>query len=135
MEAITSPCKTVDMVRNPWLKVNPIVHIAANGKERNDLVYNFVGKSISVLWILANIFLLLIGFHYLYPLKGILRKLAYLSAIPVVTSLLISAITIGDHRFCVPTMPMSLFLQVVGLFCIRQAWNRFANEPQLCELT
>ena len=122
------------MARNPWLKVNPIVEIASNSQDGNDLVYKLVGKCISVLWVLANLFLLLIGFFYLYSLKGILRKLSYLSAIPVLTSLIISAATIGDHRFRVPIMPMSLFLQVVGLLSLGQVLNRFAKATRLGKL-
>lgn len=130
----SGPFSNGTMARNPWLKVNPIVEIASNSQDGNDLVYKLVGKCISVLWVLANLFLLLIGFFYLYSLKGILRKLSYLSAIPVLTSLIISAATIGDHRFRVPTMPMSLFLQVVGLLSLGQVSNRFAKATRLGKL-
>jgi len=131
----SGPFSNGTMARNPWLKVNPLVEIASNSQKGNDLVYKLVGKSISVLWVLANLFLLMIGLHYLHSSKGILRRLAYLSAIPVVTSLLVSAITIGDHRFRVPTMPLSLFLQVMGLIFIRQVWKQFRDKPQLGKLT
>ena len=33
----------------------------------------------------------------------------------IITNLLISLISIGDHRFRIPIMGMSLFLQVIGL--------------------
>ena len=130
----SGPLSNGTMARNPWLKVNPMVEIASNSQEGNDLVYKWAGKSISLVWVLANLLLLLIGFLYLYSQHGNLRKLSYLSAIPVVTSLLISAATIGDHRFRVPTMPMSLLLQVVGLLSMRQLWNRLVKDPRLGKL-
>ncbi len=130
----SGPFSNGTMARNPWLKVNPLVEIASNSQEGNDLVYKLAGKTVSALWVLTNLLLLLIGFYYLYSLQGNLRKLAYLSAIPVVTSTFISAATIGDHRFRIPTMPMSLLLQVVGLLSIRQVWNRRVKEPRLGKL-
>ena len=42
---------------------------------------------------------------------------------PVVLSWLISIGTIGDHRFRIPTMSMSLFLQVAALLAIRKKIN------------
>jgi len=130
----SGPFSNGTMARNPWLKVNPLVEIASNSQEGNDLVYKMAGKTVSALWVLTNLLLLLIGFYYLYSLQGNLRKLSYLSAIPVVTSAFISAATIGDHRFRIPTMPMSLLLQVVGLLSIRQVWNRRVKESRLGKL-
>ena len=52
-------------------------------------------------------------------MKGIYANIAYLSAAPVVISWLVSMGTIGDHRFRIPTMYLSLFLQVIGLYALR----------------
>jgi len=41
----------------------------------------------------------------------------------VVLSWLISIGTIGDHRFRIPTMSMSLFLQVAAFLSIRKKLN------------
>lgn len=40
--------------------------------------------------------------------------------IPIVLSWLISIGTIGDHRFRIPTMSMSLFFQVAAFLAIRK---------------
>jgi hypothetical protein len=52
-------------------------------------------------------------------MKGIYANLAWLTGIPVVISWLVSMGTIGDHRFRIPTMSLSLFLQVIGYFALR----------------
>jgi hypothetical protein len=38
-----------------------------------------------------------------------------MAMISIITNLLISLISIGDHRFRIPIMGMSLFLQAIGL--------------------
>ncbi len=52
-------------------------------------------------------------------MKGIYAHLAYASFVPVVISWLVSMGTIGDHRFRIPTMTLSVFLQVLGLYALR----------------
>jgi hypothetical protein len=52
-------------------------------------------------------------------MKGIYANLAYVTLLPVVISWLVSMGTIGDHRFSIPTMPLSVFLQVMGYFALR----------------
>jgi hypothetical protein len=107
------------MARNPWLKVNPIMDIARGSQSGNDLVYKSVGKGISFLWVIGGISLFFIGFFWLRSMKGIYANLAWLTGIPVVISWLVSMGTIGDHRFRIPTMSLSLFLQVIGYFALR----------------
>jgi hypothetical protein len=107
------------MARNPWLKVNPIMDIARGSQSGNDLVYKSVGKGISFLWVVGGISLFFIGFFWLRSMKGIYANIARLTGIPVVISWLISMGTIGDHRFRIPTMSLSLFLQVMGYFALR----------------
>ena len=107
------------MARNPWLKVNPIMDIARGSQSGNDLVYKSVGKGISFLWVVGGISLFFIGFFWLRSMKGIYANLAWLTGIPVVISWLVSMGTIGDHRFRIPTMSLSLFLQVIGYFALR----------------
>jgi len=52
-------------------------------------------------------------------MKGLYANLAYASFLPVVISWLVAMGTIGDHRFRIPTMTLSVFLQVVGYFALR----------------
>ena len=115
----SGPLGNGTMARNPWLKVNPIVNIAKGSQSGNDLVYKSVGRGISFFWVIGCISLFFIGFFWLRSMKGIYSNLAYASAIPVVISWLVAMGTIGDHRFRIPTMTLSVFLQVIGYFALR----------------
>ena len=115
----SGPLGNGTMARNPWLKVNPIMDIARGSQSGNDLVYKSVGKGISFFWVVGCISLFFIGFFWLHSMKGIYANIAWLTGIPVVISWLISMGTIGDHRFRIPTMSLSLFLQVMGYFALR----------------
>lgn len=115
----SGPLGNGTMARNPWLKVNPIMDIARGSQSGNDLVYKSVGKGISFLWVVGGISLFFIGFFWLCSMKGIYANIAWLTGIPVVISWLISMGTIGDHRFRIPTMSLSLFLQVMGYLALR----------------
>ncbi|CAM8643561.1 hypothetical protein MCEMSE18_01210 [Candidatus Planktophila versatilis] len=115
----SGPFANGTMARNPWLKVNPIMDIARGSQSGNDLVYKSAGKAISFVWVIGGISLFFIGFFWLRSMKGIYANLAWLTGIPVVISWLVSMGTIGDHRFRIPTMSLSLFLQVMGYFALR----------------
>jgi hypothetical protein len=115
----SGPLVNGTMARNPWLKVNPIMDIARGSQSGNDLVYKSVGKGISFFWVVGCISLFFIGFFWLRSMKGIYANIAWLTGIPVVISWLISMGTIGDHRFRIPTMSLSVFLQVMGYFALR----------------
>ena len=115
----SGPLANGTMARNPWLKVNPVVNISKGSQSGNDLVYKTFGRAISFFWVIGCISLFFIGFFWLRSMKGIYSHLAFLSALPVVISWLISIGTIGDHRFRIPTMTLSVFLQVLGYFALR----------------
>jgi hypothetical protein len=116
----SGPLGNGTMARNPWLKINPVVDIAKGSQSGNDLVYKSIGRGISFFWVIGCISLFFIGFFWLRSMRGIYANLAYASAIPVVISWLVSMGTIGDHRFRIPTMTLSVFLQVLGYFALRQ---------------
>jgi hypothetical protein len=116
----SGPLGNGTMARNPWLKINPVVDIAKGSQSGNDLVYKSIGRGISFFWVMGCISLFFIGFFWLRSMRGIYANLAYASAIPVVISWLVSMGTIGDHRFRIPTMTLSVFLQVLGYFALRQ---------------
>ena len=102
------------MARNPWLNINPLANIASapNGSE---LIYGNFGKLISWLWLIGGITLLVYGFIVLWRLGSLEKFIALMAMIVVSTNWLISLVSIGDHRFRVPIMGISLFLQAVGL--------------------
>jgi hypothetical protein len=103
------------MARNPWLKISPINNIASSSPDGNKLIYGALGKLISWIWLLGGIALFVYGFLILWRLKSIERIIGTIAGITVMSSWLITLISIGDHRFRLPIMGMSLFLQAVGI--------------------
>ena len=103
------------MARNPWLTISPIKNIASSSVEGNQLVLGPIGKAISWLWLLGGLALLFYGYLILLRQNYLERFIANLAMIVISTNWLISLMTIGDHRFRIPIMGMSLFLQAVGL--------------------
>lgn len=105
--------------RNPWLKVSPVQQMQKTTTAVNLIQGNF-GKAISYLWLVGQLALLQFGFLTLYK-RGVLeKKVALLTVTPVLLAWLITLGTIGDHRFRIPTMGLSLLLQAAGFLAIRQ---------------
>ncbi|MBF8251691.1 MAG: hypothetical protein HW379_33 [Actinobacteria bacterium] len=107
------------MARNPWLKVNPLINIAKGSQEGSDFINKLPGKIISFAWVMGCISLMFVGFFWLRSMKGLYANIAYMTLTPVVVSWLVTLATVGDHRYRIPTMPLSLFLQVMGYFALR----------------
>jgi hypothetical protein len=114
----SGPLVNGTMARNPWLKISPTQGIGktADGAK---LVNSGFGKFVSCLWIIGQIFFLIWGYRSLRKLGDSERMIANLVLLPIVISWLISIGTIGDHRFRIPTMTLSLFLQVAGFMAIK----------------
>lgn len=113
------PAANGTMARNPWLKVSPLVWMAKS-KSGNDLIYGGLGRFISWVWLLGGLLLVGTGLIWLWRLGGIERNMAWLAGIPVILGWLTSLGTIGDHRFRIPQMGLSLFLQGVGVYGLRR---------------
>jgi hypothetical protein len=105
------------MARNPWLKINPIVDITSN-EDGFNLVYGNFGKVVSWLWMLSGLGLLVLGFRRIWILGEAERVLVGISGSIILSSWLITLVTIGDHRFRLPIMGITLFIQAVGLASI-----------------
>jgi hypothetical protein len=108
------PVANGTMARNPWLTINPLKNIATT-QDGFNLVYGGFGKVISWLWLLGGLALLLYGYITLWRQNSLERFIGNLAIIAVATNWLITLFTIGDHRFRIPIMGLSLFLQAVGL--------------------
>ena len=102
------------MARNPWLTISPIKNIAST-PDGDKLVYGGFGKLVSWLWLFGGLALLLYGFIVLWRQNSLERFIGNFAIIAISTNWLISLISIGDHRFRIPIMGMSLFLQAIGL--------------------
>lgn len=116
----SGPLVNGTMARNPWLKINPITNIAKGSQDGYNSVYGPVGKIISWGWLISGIFLLFYGFRALLKMGGVEKNLAYALLIPVIASWLSAVGTIGDHRFRIPTMSLSLVLQAIALLQIKK---------------
>jgi hypothetical protein len=108
------PVANGTMARNPWLTINPLKDIATT-QDGFNVVYGGYGKVISWLWLLGGLALLLYGYFTLWRQNSLERFIGNLAMVAVTTNWLITLFTIGDHRFRIPIMGMSLFLQAVGL--------------------
>jgi len=114
------PLANGTMARNPWLTISPIRDIAQNSIEGNKLVNQGFGKLVSWLWLISGLLLLIYGFFVLWKIGSLERFLAVLAMLMVGNNLVISLITIGDHRFRIPIMGLTLFLQAIGIKTLLQ---------------
>jgi hypothetical protein len=111
------------MARNPWLKISPTHQISTGSQSGYDFIYGPIGIIVSYTWMLGQLIFLFIGYRALRKIGVDEMFFARILIAPVVLSWLISVGTIGDHRFRIPTMSMSIFLQVVAFLAIRKKLN------------
>ena len=102
------------MARNPWLKIHPVRDMQQN-PDGDKLVRGPIGSLVSWSWFLGGLGFLFYGFIILWRARQLERLIGSIAMIAISTSWLISLLTIGDHRFRLPIMGMSLFLQAVGI--------------------
>jgi hypothetical protein len=102
------------MARNPWLKIHPVRDMQQT-PDGDKLVRGPIGSIVSWSWFLGGLGFLFYGFTILWRAKQLERLIGSIAMIAISTSWLISLVTIGDHRFRLPIMGMSLFLQAVGI--------------------
>jgi hypothetical protein len=108
------------MARNPWLKIDPAINLAQNSQTGNNIVTGTVGKLFSWAWLLSGVALMFYGLKAMRRFGKLESQLASLLMAPVLTSWIVALGTIGDHRFRLPTMSLSLVLQVIGFVEIRK---------------
>ena len=111
------------MARNPWLKISPATAISKSSTSGQDFIYGLVGVVVSYLWMIGQLFFLFFGYRSLRKLGSDEKFFANLLLIPVLLSWLVSVGTIGDHRFRIPTMSLSIFLQVAAFLALRKKLN------------
>ena len=115
------PAANGTMARNPWAINHPIISkvrtesgiFLAWKSSGKPIAWNLV-KWISWLWMLGTFLLVVYGFSILWTAGGIERLLGLTGLGVVVVNWLSTIATIGDHRFRIPSMGLSLFLQAVG---------------------
>ena len=107
------------MARNPWLKINPVKN-GIKTQQNYDAVYGPLGIVASWIWILGQLVFLFAGIGWLWRMGGLEKLISKLAATPVLLGWLISMGTIGDHRFRLPQMGLSLFLQAAGFIFFKR---------------
>jgi len=110
----SGPVLSGTMGLNPWLKINPITNINKSPEVAN-LIGGLFGKLIAYLWIFSGLALLTYGFLILWRAKGSERVIGLVAFTIICSSWVITLFSIGDHRFRLPIMAMSLFLQAIGI--------------------
>ena len=83
----------------------------------------FFGYAISWLWLLGQVLFMFLGYRSLRKLGSKEKFFAQVLITPVLISWLLALGTIGDHRFRVPTMSLSLTLQLLAILAIRKKLN------------
>jgi hypothetical protein len=107
------PVANGTMARNPW-RVNHPLNETVMTQAGTEMVYGNTGKLVSWFWLFAGIFFLFWGYRFLWQSGGFERFWGTTALIIVIINWMSSIVTIGDHRFRIPTMTMSLALQVIG---------------------
>jgi len=121
------PVANGTMARNPWLKIQPFKDTLKT-QEGINMVYGNTGKLVSWIWLLGQLFFMFSGFWFLWRSNGLERLLGTVALGGVVINWLTSIATIGDHRFRIPTMTLSLFLQVIGFVSLFGGKSRLTGS-------
>jgi len=103
------------MARNPW-RINHPLNDTIKTESGANMVFGNFGKLISWVWVLAGMGLLFQGVRFLWQSGGVERLWGISAGLIVLLNWLSSILTIGDHRFRVPTLTLSVVLQTLGLF-------------------
>lgn len=111
--------------RNPWILIHPFAK-SEQTQDSLEIVNGGIGKTISWAWVLGSLTLLVYGFIALRRRGGISTLLSWCLFIPVLLNSVSSMGTIGDHRFRIPTLTLSILLQLFGLYAIfeRRSFKR-----------
>jgi hypothetical protein len=125
------PLSNGTSARNPWLKFDPLVDIASKSAGGYQMVFGSFGKVISWLWILSSISFLIMGFMMLKRRGGHSAVLAWTMLIPIFLNSISSMGTIGDNRFRIPTLTLSVALQGLGFLSLlnRSHFKNGADGP------
>jgi hypothetical protein len=115
----SGPLANGTMARNPWLKIAPTKNIEKT-QSGAEFITGPVGKLISWLWIIGQLTLIIYGYRVLRRGDSVSRLIGNISALATSLAWLISIGTIGDHRFRIPTMGLSLLLQAAAIWKLKQ---------------
>lgn len=107
------PAANGTMARNPW-RINHPLKETIKTESGFSMVYGTGGKLLSWAWMLFTLVVMFYGFAILWRAGNLEQVLSLVALATTIINWLSSVATIGDHRFRIPSMGMSLFLQAVG---------------------
>jgi len=116
------------MARNPWSQNHPLRSLIQT-EDGSSLIFGGFGKLISWMWMIYGLVVLYFGFLFLWRLGDLERLLALIAGSTFAINLVSSILTIGDHRFRIPSMGMSILLQVVGILGISLPKSIIRTRP------
>jgi hypothetical protein len=115
----SGPLANGTMARNPWLKIAPTKNIEKT-QSGAQLLTGPIGKLVSWIWIIGQLALIVYGYRVLRHGDTISALIGRIAALATILAWLISVGTIGDHRFRIPTMGLSLLLQATAIWKLKQ---------------
>ena len=101
------------MARNPWRINHPLANYVKTESGFN-LVYGNTGKLVSWGWMIFCFIMMMRGLFLLWRVGNLERLIGVLAISIIFINWFSALVTIGDHRFRIPSMGMSLFLQGLG---------------------
>jgi hypothetical protein len=107
------PVANGTMARNPWRTNHPLAE-TIKSESGFSMVYGTGGKLLSWAWMFFTLVVMYYGFFILWRAGNLEQVLSLVALTTIIVNWLSSVATIGDHRFRIPSMGMSLFLQAVG---------------------
>ena len=123
------PVANGTMARNPWRINHPLAETVKT-ESGFKMVYGTGGKLVSWTWMILNLAVMFYGFTLLWRSGNVERLLSLVALLIVLLNWASAIATIGDHRFRIPSMGMSLFLQVVGFTALFiKKTRRFSGSP------
>ena len=113
----SGPLVNGTVARNPALEYSPVMGLNRSSEAWHNFIYGIPGQLISYVWLLGQLALLFIGFRHLWSRN---KFSALVITSPVLVGWLITMATIGDSRFRIPTMSLSLVIQGAGMLAIKR---------------
>ena len=121
------PLANGTMARNPWLKIHPLKETIKT-QDGFNMVFGNSGKLVSWAWIIGQILFIGLGFRFLWKAGGLEQLLGTAALAPIIINWLSVLVTIGDNRFRLPMMGLSLFLQAVGFVSLFGGKSRLTGS-------
>ena len=121
------PLANGTMARNPWLKIHPLKETIKT-QDGFNMVFGNSGKLVSWAWIIGQILFIGLGFRFLWKASGLEQLLGTAALAPIIINWLSVLVTIGDNRFRLPMMGLSLFLQAVGFVSLFGGKSRLTGS-------